>query len=43
MSETLLSILCGEDFWYWDSNNANTITFNKNDTGEVSLFRVLHL
>ncbi|OBT69628.1 hypothetical protein VE03_00730 [Pseudogymnoascus sp. 23342-1-I1] len=35
MSETLLSILCGEDFWYWDSNNANTITFNKNGTGEL--------
>ncbi|KAI9787842.1 MAG: hypothetical protein M1816_007409 [Peltula sp. TS41687] len=35
LSETLLSILCGEEFWYWDSNNANTITFNKDGTGEV--------
>lgn len=43
MSETLLSILCDEDFWYWDSNNANTISFEKNGTGEVSLFRVLRL
>lgn len=40
MSETLLSIFCGEDFWYWDYN-ANTITFNENGTGEVSLFRLL--
>lgn len=36
MSETLLSILFGEDFWCWDSDNANTIAFNENGTGEVS-------
>jgi hypothetical protein len=36
MSDTLLSILCGEDHWVWDSNNANTISFHKDGTGEVS-------
>ncbi|MCJ1345800.1 hypothetical protein MMC31_004009, partial [Peltigera leucophlebia] len=35
MSETLLSILCDEDFWYWDSNNANTISLKKNGKGEL--------
>ena len=36
MSETLLSILCGEDLWRWDASNDNTITFNQDGTGEVS-------
>ena len=40
MSQTLLSILCGEDFWCWDANNNSMITFNQNATGEVSPFRV---
>ncbi|KAI9830083.1 MAG: hypothetical protein M1826_005076 [Phylliscum demangeonii] len=34
MSETLLSILCGEDGWHW-SNYENTITFNTNGKGEI--------
>ncbi|KAI9812546.1 MAG: hypothetical protein M1826_002796 [Phylliscum demangeonii] len=34
MSETLLSILCGQDGWHW-LDNTNTITFNKNGTGEL--------
>ena len=40
MSDTLRSILCGEQFWCWDEEGGNTITFHKNGTGEV---RQLHL
>lgn len=35
MSETLLSILLGED-WSWDPMGANQITFNNDGTGRVS-------
>jgi hypothetical protein len=35
MSETLLSILLGED-WSWDPMGANQITFNNDGTGKVS-------
>lgn len=36
MSETILSILCGEKYWRWDSHNYNLISFNEDGTGEVS-------
>lgn len=35
MNNNLLSILCQEDYWYWDTNHTNTITFHENGTGEV--------
>ncbi|KAI9833359.1 MAG: hypothetical protein M1819_003754 [Sarea resinae] len=38
MSENLRSILCGEDHWHWDTDNANTIKFNEDGTGELNIF-----
>ncbi|KAE8371139.1 hypothetical protein BDV26DRAFT_303117 [Aspergillus bertholletiae] len=34
MGETLLSVLTGES-WFWDSTEANQITFNKDGTGTL--------
>lgn len=36
MSEFLLSILCGEERWYWDPHGGCTIQFNEDGTGEVN-------
>ena len=36
MSDVLRSILCGEDYWYWDPHGGCTIKFNKDGTGEVN-------
>jgi hypothetical protein len=36
MSEALLSVLCGEDYWYRDPHEGCTIKFKKDGTDEVS-------
>lgn len=35
MSDFLLSILCGEDYWYWDPHGGCTIKFKEDGTGEL--------